>query len=586
MNIKQKLYSLGAIAVLGVVSLLATTTHFAQSTSELKQANQLVTELEVRLLNLRRNEKDFLLRKDAKYLDKFDKNVDIFLGLEAQLADILQNQSLPSSQQLKSDILSYQKGFQDLVAAFTAHGLKSEDKLLGAYNDALSSAKSNLNSDQLLSLISFDEKVHQGELDKSLIPFAQDNLVNTAALLVDQKIRIGLKYNVGLLGDTRALSHTVETQFKEFNKALKTQSEQAEEQAFFIRQIVTAIVVLFIVGFILQIARSINLQVAALLRIIQEIAQSNNVSLRSDLKGNNELVSIGNYFNKLLDKLEQLISGTQEKSAGLSQSTSNMHEELQSVIEQFHAQANHTSTMATSVQEMVSTINEISESTSIAVEGVQQAAVNAKHGRDVVETTVKNIDELSTTLGESQHSISSLNEHVDKIGDAVNIIQEIAEQTNLLALNAAIEAARAGEQGRGFAVVADEVRALASRTHQSTEEITKVVTAIQSQMSTVVTNIDQCNEQGQSTLSASQTLDDSLSQIISDMTNIQANSERIASAIEEQGIVMNQVSDSITELNTISENNMNSAQQCLSEVDIVSDQAKQMDHAVAEFRTS
>lgn len=586
MNIKQKLYSLGAIAVLGVVSLLATTTHFAQSTSELKQANQLVTELEVRLLNLRRNEKDFLLRKDAKYLDKFDKNVDIFLGLEAQLADILQNQSLPSSQQLKSDLLSYQKGFQDLVAAFTAHGLKSEDKLLGTYNDALSSAKSNLNSDQLLSLISFDEKVRQGELDKSLIPFAQDNLVNTATLLVDQKIRIGLKYNVGLLGDTRALSHTVETQFKEFNKALKTQSEQAEEQAFFIRQIVTAIVVLFIVGFILQIARSINLQVAALLRIIQEIAQSNNVSLRSDLKGNNELVSIGNYFNKLLDKLEQLISGTQEKSAGLSQSTRNMHEELQSVIEQFHAQANHTSTMATSVQEMVSTINEISESTSIAVEGVQQAAVNAKHGRDVVETTVKNIDELSTTLGESQHSISSLNEHVDKIGDAVNIIQEIAEQTNLLALNAAIEAARAGEQGRGFAVVADEVRALASRTHQSTEEITKVVTAIQSQMSTVVTNIDQCNEQGQSTLSASQTLDDSLSQIISDMTNIQANSERIASAIEEQGIVMNQVSDSITELNTISENNMNSAQQCLSEVDIVSDQAKQMDHAVAEFRTS
>ncbi|WP_367989961.1 methyl-accepting chemotaxis protein [Vibrio sp. NTOU-M3] len=586
MNIKQKLYSLGAIAVLGVVSLLATTTHFAQSTSELKQANQLVTELEVRLLNLRRNEKDFLLRKDAKYLSKFDKNVDIFLGLEAQLADILQNQSLPSSQQLKSDLLSYQKGFQALVAAFTAHGLKSEDKLLGAYNDALSSAKSNLNSDQLLSLISFDEKVRQGELDKSLIPFAQDNLVNTATQLVDQKIRIGLKYNVGLLGDTRALSHTVETQFKEFNKALKTQSEKAEEQAFFIRQIVTAIVVLFIVGFILQIARSINLQVAALLRIIQEIAQSNNVSLRSDLKGNNELVSIGNYFNKLLDKLEQLISGTQEKSAGLSQSTSNMHEELQSVIEQFHAQANHTSTMATSVQEMVSTINEISESTSIAVEGVQQAAVNAKHGRDVVETTVKNIDELSTTLGESQHSISSLNEHVDKIGDAVNIIQEIAEQTNLLALNAAIEAARAGEQGRGFAVVADEVRALASRTHQSTEEITKVVTAIQSQMSTVVTNIDQCNEQGQSTLSASQTLDDSLSQIISDMTNIQANSERIASAIEEQGIVMNQVSDSITELNTISENNMNSAQQCLSEVDIVSDQAKQMDHAVAEFRTS
>ncbi len=296
--------------------------------------------------------------------------------------------------------------------------------------------------------------------------------------------------------------------------------------------------------------------------------------------------SLRTYFNRLLDKLEDLISGTQAKSSELSSSTQSMHDELQGVIEQFHIQADHTSTMATSVQEMVSTINEISESTAVAVEGVQQATINAQSGRSVVEETVRNIGELSQILSDSQGSISSLNDHVDKIGDAVNIIQGIAEQTNLLALNAAIEAARAGEQGRGFAVVADEVRALASRTHQSTEEITKVVTDIQTQMATVVTNIDQCNEQGQQTLTASETLDDSLGQIITDMTNIQANSERIASAIEEQGSVMNQVSDSITELNTISEGNMQSAQNCLEEVDKVSNQAGDMDQAVAEFQTS
>ena len=586
MNIKNKLYSLGAVAILGVVSLLLTTSHFAQTTNQLNNANLLVAKLEIRLLNLRRNEKDFLLRKDMKYLDKFNKNMNIFLDLESELAPVLDDNDLPSSSQVRQDILKYQSGFTNLVNAFDALGLKPEEKLLGKYNTELKELKPSLSSEQLVNLFEFDKNVAKGEVQAQLLPGNASQLIAAANQVVAQKKTIGLKYNEGLLGDARGLSHAVETQFKTFAAALDEQSEITRKELTLIKQGVSIAVVVFILGFIFQISRSINLQVAALLSIIQEIARSNNVALRSQLSGKNELVSIGNYFNRLLDKLEALISGTQSKSSELSQSTQSMHNELQSVIEQFHVQADHTSTMATSVQEMVSTINEISESTAVAVEGVQQASVNAQHGREVVEETVKNIGQLSSILSDSQGSISSLNDHVDKIGDAVNIIQGIAEQTNLLALNAAIEAARAGEQGRGFAVVADEVRALASRTHQSTEEITKVVTAIQTQMATVVTNIDQCNEQGQQTLGASETLDESLGQIITDVTNIQANSERIASAIEEQGIVMNQVSESITELNSISEGNMHSAQNCLNEVDKVSLQASEMDQAVAEFQTS
>lgn len=586
MNIKHKLYSLGAVAILGVGSLLLSTSHFAQTTYQLNQANLLVAKLEIRLLNLRRNEKDFLLRKDMKYLDKFNGNMDKFLSTETELANILTEYDLPSSSQLRADIVNYQTGFTALVNAFNQHGLKDGDRLLGQYNQALENTRSSLDSDGLVKLFAFNSKVQQGQLDSQLVPDSAVSLVSSAQALINQKRRIGLKYNEGLLGETRALSHAVEEQFKSFSSELTAHADATKAQLANFKITVSILVIAIILAFIWQISRSINTQVAGLLSIIQEIARSNNVSLRAQLSGNNELAAIGSYFNRLLDKLEQLISGTQSKSADLSQSTANMHDELQNVIEQFNTQADHTSTMATSVQEMVSTINEISESTAVAVEGVQQASVNAESGRKVVKTTVENISQLSSTLGSSQQSIGSLNNHVDKIGDAVNIIQEIAEQTNLLALNAAIEAARAGEQGRGFAVVADEVRALASRTHQSTEEITKVVTDIQSQMSAVVTDIDQCNEQGQATLAASDTLDASLTQIIDDMTNIQANSERIASAIEEQGIVMNQVSNSITELNSISENNMHSAQQCLNEVDRVSAQATEMDHEVAEFKTS
>ncbi|WP_104046974.1 methyl-accepting chemotaxis protein [Vibrio jasicida] len=586
MTIRHKLYSLGVIAILGIVTLLATSSHFANQSQELNHAIKLVGDLEIRLLNLRRNEKDFLLRGNNKYLGKFDGNVDKFLSTEQELAGILNRYDLPSSHQFKQDLLSYQAGFQKLVAAYERFGLDDQSGLLAPYQQALSEAKITANHEQVIALTQFDELVKAGEVNESLLQgLYVPALIESARQLAAQKQTMGVAYNKGLLGETRTLSHTVEEQFKTFSSALTNAAQERDTQNAIVKQSITVLVLVVIFALIMQISRSINLRVSSLLATIKNISESNNMGLRSELKGKDELVDISHHLNDLLDKLEHLIHGTQEKSAQLSASTDNMHRELEGVMEQFHAQADHTSSMATAVQQMVATIGEISESTSVAVEGVHQAASNAEQGRTVVETTVTNVGQLTGILSNSQQSIGSLNEHVAKIGGAVNIIQDIAEQTNLLALNAAIEAARAGEQGRGFAVVADEVRALASRTHQSTEEITRVVSDIQSQMSMVVSDIDQCNDQGQQTLSASGQLDSSLQQIITDMNAIQGNSERIASAIEEQGIVMNQVSDSITELNVISENNMQSAQECLHEVNSVSAQAHDMDDAVAKFKT-
>jgi methyl-accepting chemotaxis protein len=585
MNIKQKLYLLGFIAVMGIISLVITTTHFARQTNELSSAIGLVEKLEIRLLNLRRNEKDFLLRKDAKYLDTFKQNSELFLSMESQLSTILTNHNLASSAALRADLLKYKQGFEQLVGAYQVLGLSDGDALLAKYHALLAQAENGSDAETLLALANFDEAVKTGKMLDMPVLSQYSALVQAARGVIEQEKLIGLAYNEGYLGNTRSLSHNVEEQFKTFSETLTAEVSKMRSELDVIKQIVTVIVVIVILGFIWQISRSINLQVQRLLQVMQNIASTNNVGLRTDLQGRDELTSIGTYFNQLLDKFEHLISGSQAKSHQLTSSTTSMHNELEEVINQFHVQADHTTMMATSVQEMVATIGEISESTNVAVEGVQQAVRNAENGRSVVESTLKNIDQLSTTLQSSQQSIASLNDHVEKIGGAVTIIQSIAEQTNLLALNAAIEAARAGEQGRGFAVVADEVRSLATRTHQSTEEITKVVSAIQAQMSLVISDIDQCNSQGQETLHASHQLDESLRQIISDMSTIQANSERIASAIEEQGIVMNQVSGSIAELNTISENNMHSAQEVLSEVDSVSQQARQMDEAVSEFQT-
>lgn len=586
MNIKKKLFSLGFFSILGMISVLFTTSHFSDTSAKLSEATLLTKELEVRLLNLRRNEKDFLLRSNSKYLDKFEGNYSLFLESETKLASILTELDLASTAQLRQDITAYHKSFVELVKAFQVYGLSESEGLIGEFNSQIASNYDVSPDSVRIALLKYSELVEQGELDNSLLPLQSSQLINSAQQAVDQKRLIGLKHDEGLLGATRSASHTVETQFKSFSKLLADATQSQLSALNTINNVLSGTILVLIIGLIWVIVRSIVGRIESLLSVIRSIAESNDVSIRSNLKGHDELGTLGEYFNQLLDQLEGLIATSQKKSQELTASTSNMHNELESVIQQFDVQANHTGEMTVSVQEMVSTIGEISESTAIAAEGVQKARQNADKGREVVVETINNITQLSERLSSSQDSISSLNHHVDQIGDAVNIIQGIAEQTNLLALNAAIEAARAGEQGRGFAVVADEVRALASRTHQSTTEITNVVSAIQSQMEASMAEIGECNSQGQRTLSDSESLDASLQLILSDMEDIQGNSERIASAIEEQGAVMAQVSDSITELSTISNQNTASAQHCLVEVDKVAAQANDMDSAVAQFKTS
>lgn len=586
MNIKKKLYSLGMFSIFGMISLLFTTSQFADTTAQMSQAKQITKELEVRLLNLRRNEKDFLLRSDLKYLDKFDTNYNKFLASEAQLNVVLSDLGLVNSTRLRQDIETYYTSFVQLVKANEVIGLARDKGLLGQFYAQLDNISATANAEQKVELYRFNDLIEKGEFDPSVLTVNSSELLDAAKQVVAQKRIIGLKHNEGLLGETRSASHAIENQFAEFSEVLEREAQQEMDQRSLINNILCITLLLTIIVFSWLIVRSIIGKIESLLAVIRNIVDSNDVSIRSHLDGKDELGKLGQYFNQLLDQLESLIAASQSKSLQLTQSTSNMHDELVSVIKQFEVQANHTSTMTASVQEMVLTIGEISESTSVAAEGVHQAKVNADKGREVVVDTIDNITRLSERLSSSQDSISSLNHHVDQIGDAVNIIQGIAEQTNLLALNAAIEAARAGEQGRGFAVVADEVRALASRTHQSTTEITSVVTAIQSQMHASMTEIGECNQQGQLTLKDSEELDGSLQLILSDMESIQGNSERIASAIEEQGAVMAQVSDSITELNTISNDNNASAQHCLVEVDKVAEQANDMDRAVAQFKTS
>ncbi|AYV24515.1 methyl-accepting chemotaxis protein [Vibrio mediterranei] len=580
MKIKHQLLLLGSISVLAIASMLMSSSYFAKTTDNLTNALTKLSQLEVTLLNLRRNEKDFLLRKDEKYLAKFRVNAEHFRNQQNELQLTLANAGVSLPNQLSAELAAYEQAFTKLVNGYVVLGLNLSQGLSKQFLEVF---HQELERDITHELLQYHDDVMFGNV-ATVKPTNNPSLNTVGQNVLKQREVIGFAYDQGLLGLTRSNSHKIETDFEDFNAQLNRVLDDKIQTIMTAKWTISVLLLVVIAALITYIVRAINLNVNRLQSTISDIAEHNDLTKRVSVKGNDEIASIGKAVNSLLDNFASLVGNTQKQSSELRSSSTNMEDELENVIHQFHSQSDHTNSMATAVQQMVTTIDEIAQTTHNAADVVNKAADNSQNSRAFVENTVGNIESLSSVLAESNNEIRSLNEHVGKIGGAVHIIQDIAEQTNLLALNAAIEAARAGEQGRGFAVVADEVRALASRTHQSTEEITNLVSAIQAQMTTVVTDIEQCNAQGAETLSASAKLDSALQQISEDMAEIQTNSDQIAAAIEEQGIVMGQVGESITELNEISNDNMSNARNCLDEVKNVSSQTTKMDSAISIFK--
>ncbi|NOH30778.1 methyl-accepting chemotaxis protein [Vibrio mediterranei] len=580
MKIKHQLLLLGSISVLAIASMLMSSSYFAKTTDNLTNALTKLSQLEVTLLNLRRNEKDFLLRKDEKYLAKFRVNAEHFRNQQNELQLTLANAGVSLPNQLSAELAAYEQAFTKLVNGYVVLGLNLSQGLSKQFLEVF---HQELERDITHELLQYHDDVMFGNV-ATVKPTNNPSLNTVGQNVLKQREVIGFAYDQGLLGLTRSNSHKIETDFEDFNAQLNRVLDDKIQTIMTAKWTISVLLLVVIAALITYIVRAINLNVNRLQSTISDIAEHNDLTKRVSVKGNDEIASIGKAVNSLLDNFASLVGNTQKQSSELRSSSTNMEDELENVIHQFHSQSDHTNSMATAVQQMVTTIDEIAQTTHNAADVVNKAADNSQNSRAFVENTVGNIESLSSVLAESNNEIRSLNEHVGKIGGAVHIIQDIAEQTNLLALNAAIEAARAGEQGRGFAVVADEVRALASRTHQSTEEITNLVSAIQAQMTTVVTDIEQCNAQGAETLSASAKLDSALQQISEDMAEIQTNSDQIAAAIEEQGIVMGQVGESITELNEISNDNMSNARNCLDEVKNVSSQTNKMDSAISIFK--
>lgn len=297
------------------------------------------------------------------------------------------------------------------------------------------------------------------------------------------------------------------------------------------------VVVVLLVGLMLLLYRLIIPPLVNLSETMTEMSSgSGDLSTHLKVNGECEIGSLATSFNTFVEKIHGLIKEVAQTSTKLSQAGSSMAEHSEQTMQGMKALEQNTEAVADSVSTMVSRVEEMASNAHQAEDAAQRADSDAVHGREVVEETIQSIMSLAGEVEQASQSISNLEEESNNIGGILEVIRAIADQTNLLALNAAIEAARAGEQGRGFAVVADEVRSLASRTGQATAEIQTMIGRLQNGAQEAVGVMQESRKRADSSVEQASEAREALAKITSAVAEIlQMNREVAHSATQQAG---------------------------------------------------
>lgn len=380
----------------------------------------------------------------------------------------------------------------------------------------------------------------------------------------------------------KAIEKLVETKMAQGKQVAEANNSLAKTASVVMMVLaVGGAVLAFVLGIFL--ARSIVRPVAALADDAQQIA-SGDLTVNVRVGTRDEIGVLAEAFSSMAENLRSTIRQVADTSHQLTESSGRLlstSERIASGAEEVVSQAQ---TVATAGEEMAATSNDIANNCQNAAAGALDASTSASDGSVVVDKTVQAMGQIARRVHDTAATVSSLGQRSDQIGQIVGTIEDIADQTNLLALNAAIEAARAGEQGRGFAVVADEVRALAERTTRATKEISDMIRTIQGETRSAVAAMEEgVREVEQGTLEASKS-GQALQSIMEQINTVSMQISQVATAAEEQTATTNEISNNMHQITDVVQQTAHGAQESATSAAELTRLAEQLHQLVTRFK--